>query len=251
MMLEKYCIINEIYRLSWFSKAMKVLLQKIKHHSRVVVTSLMIPMLLVAAFPIVEPLVANAIEDQFTIKQTITAEISFQTPATDIVMSGSLAGITGGTSNGGTQVNVLTNNILGYTMTIKASSSPAMQGDTQGGTIPDYTPATTGVPDAAFSVAANQAEFGYTFEASSTSDLALKFKDNGSGTCNTGSSDTADTCWYSLSTAATSTIVSSAATAASGSTSTIKFRLTINANPSPAIPQDTYTATTTLTATTN
>jgi hypothetical protein len=201
-------------------------------------------------FVALEPAISSAVEDQFTITQTITSEISFLTGGTDITMNGSIAGITGGTSTGGTQVVVYTNDTSGYTMTIKASSSPAMQGISAAGSIADYTPAAPGIPDYTFSVPTGD-EFAYTISASTTADLAQKFKDNGSNTCNTGSADTTGftTCWYGLSTTATSTIVRSTQTAASGSTSTIYFQLKVNPNSSLA--EDTYRATTTLTAVTN
>jgi hypothetical protein len=199
---------------------------------------------------IFEPVIAKAIEDQFTVSQTITGEISFLTPASNVTMSGSLTGLTGGTSNGQTQVVVLTNDSSGYTMTIKASSSPAMQGDSQGGTISDYTSASASIPDYAFSVPTGY-EFGYTVSASTTSDLAQKFLDNGSNACNTGSADTSGStsCWYGLSTTATSTVVRATETVASGATTTVFFRVTINSGSS--IPEDTYTATSTLTVVTN
>lgn len=200
-----------------------------------------------------EPIISRAVNDQFTITQEVTSEISFLTTANDVTMNGAIAGLTGGTANGSTQVVVTTNDTSGYTMTIVASSSPAMQGDATSGEIPDYTPATGGVPDYSFSVPANTAEFGYTVSASTTSDLAQKFLDNGSNTCGTGSVDTngSDTCWYGLSTTATSTINRSSETTASGATTTIYFRTQIQSDPSPAVPEDTYTATTTLTAVTN
>ncbi|MEK7641506.1 MAG: hypothetical protein AAB365_00765 [Patescibacteria group bacterium] len=215
---------------------------------RISMTTLLI---VAVAFFTLEPAVSNAIEDQFTVTQVVTAEISFLTPSSDIVMSPQLAGITGGTSNGSTYVRVLTNNALGYSMTLTSSSSLGMIGNTQGGNIPAYTPATGIVPDFSFSVPVNRAEFGYTVEASTTPDLAQAFLDNGTTTCDTGSADTVDACWVNASTSARTIINRTTETAASGATTTIKFRVTINSNPSPAVPQDTYVATTTLTATTN
>lgn len=201
-------------------------------------------------FVMAEPTIGNAIEDQFIVTQVVNSEISFATTASDVTMTPSLGGITGGTSNGTTTVVVLTNDSSGYTMTVTASSSPAMVGDVSGSTIADYTPAAPGVPDYTYSVPTS-AEFGYTVSASTTSDLAQKFKDNGSNTCNTGSADTggAASCWYGLSTTATSTIVRSTPTSASGSTSSMIFKLTINSGT--GVTEDTYKATTTLTAVTN
>ncbi|MSR73145.1 hypothetical protein EXS61_00880 [Candidatus Parcubacteria bacterium] len=209
-------------------------------------TSLLITLMLSFGYGLAEPAFLQAIEDQFTVKQTITAEITFATPANDVVMNGSIAGITGGTSYGTSTSVVTTNNNTGFTMTLAASSSPAMVGDAFAGTIADYTPATTGIPDFTFSVPAG-AEFGFSVSASTTANLAQKFKDNGTNTCNTGSADTsAGSCWMGLSTVATSTIVTSAATSASGATSSIYFSTFLNSGGLTI--EDTYTATMTQTA---
>jgi hypothetical protein len=202
-----------------------------------------------------EPVVtsAQAVSDQFIVTQSITSEIAFVTTANDVTMS-AIAGLTGGAATNSTQVVIYTNDNAGYTMTITASGSPAMQGDTQGGSINNYSPASPFVPD--FAKAPNSsggaAEFGFTVSASTTSDLATKFLDNGSA-CSTGSSDTggANSCWYFIPNSATSTIVRSSETAGSGSTSTIFFHTHVPGSPSPALPEDTYRATSTLTATMN
>lgn len=201
-------------------------------------------------FVMAEPTIGKAIEDQFIVTQVVTSEISFATTASDVTMTPSLGGVTGGTSNGTTTVVVLTNDTSGYTMTVIASSSPAMQGDLTTASIADYTPAAAGIPDFTYSVPTS-AEFGYTVSASTTADLAQKFKDDGASACNTGSADTSGSasCWYGLSTVATSTIVRSTATPASGSTSSMTFKLTINSGA--GVTEDTYKATTTLTAVTN
>jgi hypothetical protein len=198
-----------------------------------------------------EPAISLAIENQFTVTQTITPEVAFLTPASNVTMDGSIGGLTGGTSNGQTQVIILTNNSTGFTVTIKASSSPAMQGNSKGGTITDYTPTSNVVPDFTWSVPTGY-EFGYSVSASNTPDLAQKFMDDTSS-CNTGAADTSqggdNACWYYLSTSATSTIVRTTNTPASGATSTVYFRLTVTPNSAPVA--DVYVATTTLTVTTN
>ncbi len=229
---------------------MKDRMKFIKKKKEIVIMSFILTILFFAGFSFLEPTPILAIEDQFTVSVSVTSEISFSTPATDVTLA-SIPGITGGTSNGGTQVVVLTNDSAGYTMTLKASSSPAMQGHTQGGNIPNYTPNVAGVPDFTFSVPANKAEFGYTVEASTTSDLAPSWLDNGTTTCGTGSSDTANACWLDATTTSYVLVNRNSETLTSGSTTTLKFRLTINSSPSPSIPEDIYTATTTLTATTN
>jgi len=136
-------------------------------------------------------------------------------------------------------------------MTLVTSSTPAMQGEDNGGSIPDYTPVAGTVPDYSFITPLNSARFGYTVSASNTPDLDPSFQDNGSNTCGGGGNDGVDTCWLNASTSAETLINRNSATLSSGSTSTIKFQLTINPNPAPAINTDTYTATNTLTAVTN
>src|ERR1035437_10010637 len=78
------------------------------------------------AFITIEPAIsygAVSVTSQFTISQTVFSEIPFPTPASNIIMSPTLGGITGGTSNGATTVPVTTNNLTGYHMTIMASTS--------------------------------------------------------------------------------------------------------------------------------
>ena len=198
-----------------------------------------------------EPGFLRGAASQFTVSMDVTGELSFSTGASNVTM-GSVPGVTGGTTTGATQVIVTSNNAAGYTMTLVTSSTPAMQGEVNGGSIPDYTPAAGGVPDYTFITPLNTARFGYTVEASTTADLDQSFLDNGSNTCNSGGGgQTTDRCWLNASTSAETLILTSGATPTSGSTSTIKFQLTINPNPAPAIQTDTYTATNTLTATAN
>lgn len=164
----------------------------------------------------------------------------------DVVMSPNIGGITGGTSNGSTNVTVITDSPSGYELTIKASSSPALVSGSN--SFADYTPASVGVPDYTFAIASTDSEFAFTPEGSH---IVQKFKDNGSNTCNTGSSDTngSGSCWMGLSTTATSTILTSGETTASGSTSSVYFIVSVGSNS--GLAEDTYVATATLTAVTN
>lgn len=212
-----------------------------------IVITLFVAILCVVA----EPVISLGAEDQFTISQNVTAEVSFATPASDITMSPAIGGLTGGTANGGTQVVVLTNNDTGYTMTITASSSLGMIGVASS---TNYIPALVAagaVPLYDFNtstIGANKAYFGYTVEASTTADVAQAFKNNGSA-CNIGANNGSDHCWLNASTTAFTVISRNYYTPASGATTTLKFKVVVNANPSPMIPDDTYVATTTLTAT--
>lgn len=206
---------------------------------------------LAVLFFVVEPAIGNAVEDTLTISQTITSEISFITPTSDVTMTPSLAGITGGTSFGSTTVSVLTNNNLGYNMTLTASSSVGMIGNGNGGNIPAYVPASGITPDFTFTNSpSNSAHFGYSVNASTTSDLSTAFLDNGS-VCGSGAADAVGNCWINASTSARQIINRATATSASGATTTIVFRVSIPASPVPSITQDTYVATTTLTAVVN
>jgi hypothetical protein len=212
----------------------------------------LVSLMVLAAYFMLEPKVGigASANDVFKVSQTVTEEISFVLAAADVTMNGSLAGITGGTSNGTTSVRVRTNNSTGYNMTIAFSSTTAMIRNGGGGYISNYAPAADGTPDYTFT-ADTFAQFGYTVLASTTADADPSFLDNGSNTCATGASNGANTCWMDPDDAAETIINRTTATAASGATTTLRFRVNIPNNPIPAIPTGTYTATATLTATTN
>lgn len=214
------------------------------------VAAVLVSLLVLASFFMLEPTVSRAQEfDSFTVTQQITAEIAFLTTANDVIMSPTIAGLTGDTANGSTQVVVNTNNSAGYNMTIAFSSSTAMNLDGGGGAINNYNPAGAGVADFAFG-AETYGQFGFTVSASTTSDLDPTFLDNGS-VCGAGGADAADACWLDPDDAAETIINRSTETELSGATTTIAFRVLVPSNPSPAIPTGIYTATATLTATVN
>ena len=105
----------------------------------------------------------------------------------------SMGGIANATSTGATNITVITDSPSGYALSVKATSSPAMIA-VGGYSFDDYTE--VGNPDFNFTIASTVSEFGYTSEGD---DIVSKFKDNGS-VCNTGVSDSADTCWVGFST---------------------------------------------------
>ncbi len=174
-------------------------------------------------------------------QQMNSSYLAFDDLATNVVMAPTLGGITGGTSNGATGVTVTTDNSAGYVMYIKASTSPAMKGNSQGDSIANYTPATSD-PDFSFSVPANAAEFGFTPEGT---DIASKYRDNGAS-CNTGSSDTADACWNAVPTTNELIVSRTSPNHPLGTGTTLKFRITIGSSGFKL--EDSYNATTTLTA---
>lgn len=213
------------------------------------VAATLLLILVLGSFLMLEPTVGRAISDVHKITQNVTAEISFLAIPNDVVMSPSLAGITGGRSAGTSTVRVLTNNTLGYTMTLAFSTTTAMTRNGGGGRISNYNPTTPNIPDFAFSSEVF-GQFAYTVIASTSADLDTHFKDNASA-CNLGSNNTASTCWLNPSTTAQTIINRTTATLGSGATTSLAFRVDIPSNPSPAIQQGTYVATATLTAITN
>jgi hypothetical protein len=162
------------------------------------------------------------------------------TAAADVILSPAIGGITGGTSNGSTAFNVTTDNPGGYEVTIKASSSPALQSDL--GSFADYTLAGA-APDFTFSIAATDSEFGFSPEGT---DIASRYKDSG-GNCNQpAGGDTADKCWDPLSTTAKTIVSRSSGNHPNGATTTLKFRA--QSGTSHLQVEGVYTATTTITA---
>ncbi len=221
-----------------------------KEIANIIINSSSIMMVVIFAFVLLEPSIGFGSTN--TVSQTVTTELAFVTPATNIVLSPSIDVSVGGQASGGTQVVVITNDHLGYSMAVAASSSLGMIGNASSTLyIPAYITSSPGTPDFTFTTPANTAYYGYTVEASTTSDLATAFRDS-AGVCGAvGGSDTADRCWISASTTGYTAINRASVTSLSGATTTLKFLVVINANPNPGIPNDTYVATTTLTATAN
>jgi hypothetical protein len=164
--------------------------------------------------------------------------IALSSPS-DVVMSPSIPGVTGGTANGSTTVTVTTDSPSGYSLSIASENSPAMQKGSDA--IADYTPA-GGDPDFTFGVGAADAFFGYSPEGA---DVVSRFKDDGAS-CNTGSLDTASACWDGLTQGGEIIASHSGANHPDGATTTVLFRVGIGSSVVQA--PGTYVATTTLTA---
>jgi len=216
-----------------------------KNLTHALMTSTTLMIMLTLSFSLLEPVVSRAATNTFIITQSITAELSFLATSSAVTMVGSIAGITGGNSTGTTQVVVQTNSAGGYNMTLGFSNTPAMRGNATGNTgIINY--GTTSLPTFAF-FASSSAVFAYTVSASTTSDVAPAFLNNGT-TCNAGAASTPNTCWMGPSTTAMM-IVNRLAAATTSATTTLTFRVNVPNTPFPALQSDTYTATATLTAT--
>jgi hypothetical protein len=165
--------------------------------------------------------------------------IAITSPA-DLALA-SISGVIGGTSEGTVAWTVTTDNIAGYTMTIKASTSPAMQSGTD--SFADYTPATAD-PDFNHSVASTDSEFGFTPEGT---EVSSRFKDNGSA-CNTGSSEASGKCWDGLSTSDKTIAGRTTGNHPSGTATTVRFKAESGSNHIQTAGN--YAATVTVTATT-
>jgi hypothetical protein len=199
----------------------------------------------VLLFVVFEPQLAKGVGDSVTVTQSVTEEITISHPE-DVTMS-SITGITGGTGTGSATWNVKTNNSAGFNMALKAGSDPAL---TSGGnSFANYSESTSDVPDYAWSIAAADSEFGYTVEPATEADAAAIFLDNGSSTCGTGSTQTADKCWIKFKTTDVVGINRSTITSASGEDEVVKFRAQSGA--SHFQPEGSYTASITATALVN
>lgn len=203
-------------------------------------------------FMLAEPTVGRGASasttDTFTIRQQITDEISFVVPAADVTMNGTIAGVTGGAATGSTQFAIRSNSNSGYTVDIAFQNSPAMRGEaTLSQALRNYN--STGTEPTFNFNSSTSAQFGYTVSASTTSDLDLSFRDNGT-TCGAGALDTAgaSTCWMNP-TQANFRIIDRGTAATTSATTTLTFHVLVPSNPVPGLEEDFYTATATLTAT--
>jgi hypothetical protein len=157
---------------------------------------------------------------------------------TDVTLSPSIPNTGGGTANGAAAWTVVTDNSAGYTFTLVASASPALVSGVNN--FPDYVPAGAD-PDFTFSTPAASSRFGFSPEGT---DITQRYKDNGVA-CNTGSSDTASSCWAPLSTSALTIGTRLTANHPSGTTMTVRFRAVSGASNTQA--PGSYQATTTVT----
>ncbi len=162
-----------------------------------------------------------------------------------------LGGITGGTSNGYAQWTITTGASGGFTAALTATTTAApfmyaMKGNVYGDWIDNYAGTTT-IPTYLWNVV-NAAEFGFTATTTTAADVGQSFKTAGAGLgpCNTGSNVLADTCWIGASTTAKQ-VMNRSTSAVSGTSLGVHFRVQINNH---AVLEDTYVATTTITATT-
>ena len=167
-------------------------------------------------------------------------------PCDDITLTPPIPGVSGGTSDGLTIGTTTTDNPAGYSLSIKASTTPALQFGSY--VFDDYD---TGIADATtsptydWSIANSSSEFGFTPEGNH---IVQKFKDNGSNLCDIGSNETTDKCWHNLSTSEENIAQSTSPNHPSGTATTIKFRAQSGVNH--VQEEGTYTAKISVTAVT-
>jgi len=153
-------------------------------------------------------------------------------------MSGTITTANGGIATASATLNVATNGSGGYTLQIKASTSPALVSGAN--YFSDYS--TSSPLDYAWSVDTGSAKFGFTPEGS---DIVTRFKDSG-GACNVAGSDTAEACWSGFYTAYDTIAQSAASNYPAGTNTTVRFKAEAGATASQAA--GTYTATVIITA---
>jgi hypothetical protein len=196
-------------------------------------------------FSHLEPTLASAVTDTVTVTQQVTSEITISAPA-NVTMLPAIAGMTGGTGNGTATWTVATNDTLGFSMGLMASTTPALKFSSY--SFADYTEAAA-VPDFTWTVAAADSEFGYTVEPATVADTVLALKDNGTACGGTATLNAVDTCWDGFTTSNVVVINRSSITTSSGQAEVVKFRAQSGA--SHFQEEGTYTATITATAVTN
>lgn len=146
----------------------------------------------------------------------------------DTVNLANISGLTGGTSSGSVTWTVTTDNTAGYTLSVKAVSTPALvcvSGGCAAGSdhLGDYAPVTPGTPDYNWAILSTTSSFGYTSEGS---DIVSKFKneDDDDYACGVPSEDAVDRCWYGFSTVNEAVAQSVASNHPVGATTTLKFQ---------------------------
>jgi hypothetical protein len=130
---------------------------------------------------IVEPSMTSAVDDAILVNLTVDSGISITSPS-DVTMSN--IGTAVNTSTGSAIWNVKTNDPDGYSLSVRASASPAMVSG--GNSFADYTEAVGGTPDT-WSVNASSFEFGFSGIGTDVQNVNTdQYAANGVTTCDNG-----------------------------------------------------------------
>lgn len=149
------------------------------------------------------------------------------------VMSAIINGVGGGVSNGSAVWRVETDNPVGYELSIRSNSTPALTSNAN--SFSDYAPSYAD-PDFSWSTPATESRFGFSPEGD---DLVSSFLDNGVS-CGSGVLDTNDACWVGFSTTDKIIARSSNPNYPTGASTTVKFRAEVGNKK--AQPKGTYQA---------
>jgi hypothetical protein len=134
-----------------------------------------------------------------------------------VSMLPAIPGLSGGTATGSAGVAVMTNNNLGYSLYIRASTTPAMQSTSSN--FANYTPAGAD-PDFLWSVAPAGSAFGFSPEGG---DIITRYKDDGA-VCNVAGGDNSNRCWDAIGSVNGLISQSNIFNAPNNTTTTIKFQ---------------------------
>ena len=133
-------------------------MQKIKGQvANLLTISVSVMLVLVSIFTF-ESLPVFAVTDEVVVNQTVTTGISITSPS-DITLTA--LSTSQNTAVGSAAWTVTTNSNGGYTLTLFASTAPAMARSGGGGNIVDYTPAVAETPET-WSVPSGNVEFGFS-----------------------------------------------------------------------------------------
>ncbi len=150
--------------------------------------------------------------------------ISMTVGSSSMRMLPSLSGLAGGTANASGTWIVATDAIAGYSLRIRATSTPALQSPLAA--FADYSPAVDGTPDYDWNIESANSEFG--FSPYNPLSQAAKYKNNGSNACNSGNYVTAGKCWNKFTTSDETVTYKTSRTDPAGEENRIDFRAEIN-----------------------
>jgi hypothetical protein len=137
-----------------------------------------------------------------------------------------ITGMGGEDSLGASSWRVITDNVAGYQIMIRADTSPALKDASTGAFFSDYVPMAGANPDYFFGVPADKSYFGFSVEGQ---DILGRFRDNGS-VCNAGSFDTQDRCWDGFSVSDKTIAERSSSNHPLGTITTVKYKVGIGTN---------------------
>jgi len=149
---------------------------------KTVTANLIIFSLVITLISVTQPATLNAVDDSINVNLTVDSGISITSPS-DVTMSN--LGTSVNTSTGSAIWNVKTNDPDGYSLSVRASASPAMVSG--GNSFLDYTEATPGTPDT-WSVDSGTIQFGFSGLGTDVVNVnSDRFAATGQTTCDNGS----------------------------------------------------------------